>query len=84
MRIILIMNLWNLPKDKKARVSRLEPALSVSYQRRLGELGFREGDEVVCLRNTPFGGPRIYKVGDSVFSIARDVAENITVVEESK
>lgn len=73
------MTLWHLPRSRKARVIGTATRLSHSYRLRLEELGFRQGGEVTCLRKTPFGSPRIYLVGDSVFSLARDVAEQIEI-----
>jgi Fe2+ transport system protein FeoA len=73
------VTLWHLPRSRKARVIGTAPRLAHAYRLRLEELGFRKGGEVTCLRKTPFGSPRIYLVGDSVFSIARDVAEQIEI-----
>lgn len=48
-------------------------------QTRLSELGLDPGEIVQCLQSSPFGGPRIYRIGDSVFSIERALAENIEI-----
>ena len=74
------MTLWHLPRSRKARViGTAHSSFSLLIGLRLEELGFRQGGEVTCLRKTPFGSPRIYLVGDSVFSLARDVAEQIEI-----
>lgn len=79
MRIILNMVLWSLPRGLSAKVRELGNSLPSQYRVRLSELGFREGEIVQCLRWTPFGGPRIYQVGDSVFSLASDVATFVEI-----
>lgn len=51
----------------------LDPAL----KQRLMSLGFRKGEVVECIKKTPFGGPRIFKVGGAVVSLGRDLASEI-------
>jgi Fe2+ transport system protein FeoA len=80
MRIIIIMgNLWNLKVNQMAVVSGFSSSLTEAFQGRLSALGFRSGQKVFCLGETPFGGPRIFQIGDSVFSLACDLARGIVV-----
>ena len=73
------MKLWDLPPSTRATVKTIAAKLSPEYRKRLGELGLLDGETVECLRHTPFGGPRIYKIGDCVFSIARDIAAEVEI-----
>lgn len=68
------MNLWELPMGQLATLKGFSKDLPESYQNRLQDLGFEVGGSVFCERWTPFGGPRVYRVCDSVFSLAKDVA----------
>jgi Fe2+ transport system protein FeoA len=80
MRIIIIMgNLWNLKVNQSAVVSGFSTKLAESFVSRLSALGFRNGQKVLCLGETPFGGPRIFQIGDSVFSLAGDLATGIVI-----
>lgn len=62
-----------------ARVRSLLEPLQTEFQRRLRELGFREGSRVTCLRRTPLGGPRVYEVDGAVFSLEASLARHIEV-----
>ena len=76
------MNLWDLPQFSQASIKSYKDSIPGNYQLRLRELGFEEGERVTCLRSAPFGGPKVFKVGDSVFSLAKDVAEEIQVSDQ--
>lgn len=58
--------------------------LDVRLSQRLKELGVVEGREVFCIKVTPFGGPGIYRLGDSVISLDMDLAEKVQVYSEVK
>jgi Fe2+ transport system protein FeoA len=80
MRIIIIMgNLWNLKVNQRAVVSGFNSQLSEAFQGRLSALGFRHGQPVCCIGALPFGGPRIFQIGDSVFSLAGELACGIII-----
>jgi len=80
MRIIIIMgNLWSLKVNQSAVVSGFSASMAEVFVNRLSALGFRVGQKVLCLGVTPFGGPRIFQIGDSVFSLAGDLANGIVV-----
>ena len=55
------------------------PGLGAAERRRLGELGFCEGASVRFLRRAPFGGPHVYEVCGSVFSVESRLAAHIDV-----
>ena len=71
--------LWNLSPDQQATVKGIVDSCPELFKRRLGDLGFYPGECIVCLRRTPFGGPRVYQVGHSVFSLAEDIASFVLV-----
>ncbi len=73
------MKLWELQKDQAAYISGFIESVPKIYFNRLNELGFQIGVEVVCQRQSPFGGPKVYQIGDDVFSMAKDVASCVTV-----
>lgn len=61
------------------RVVGLRTGLEAAESRRLGELGFREGARVRFLRRAPFGGPHVYEVCGSVFSVEARLVSHIDV-----
>lgn len=73
------MTLWQLPEQGHAAITGFAQNLDERHQRRLRELGFDIQQTIVCLRAVPFGGPRVYQVGDSVISLAKDMASAILV-----
>jgi Fe2+ transport system protein FeoA len=78
------MNLWELPIGHLATLKSFSSDLPISYQVRLQDLGFEIGSAVFCERWTPFGGPRVYRVCDSVFSLAKDIATFVELSEVVK
>lgn len=69
------MTLWALSENQLARIQGFSNELPDSYRLRLRELGFEKAAEVICLRAAPFAGPKVFQIGDSVFSVAQDLAE---------
>jgi Fe2+ transport system protein FeoA len=78
------MTLWMLPEHQSAKVLGFTDLLPEEYRQRLREIGFEKETEVLCLRSTPFAGPKVFQIGDSVFSLARDLAEMVTLEERSE
>lgn len=72
-------DLWTLPINTRAQIKTICDSLPLDYQQRLFDLGFQEGRFIECIRHTPFQGPRIFKINDNVFSIAKDLANSIQV-----
>jgi ferrous iron transport protein A len=81
LRIILNMNLLELPVAVEKTIETLTDELREDFKTRLREIGFREGALVQCLRKTPFGGPGVYLVSGSVFSLDSALACHIRVQE---
>lgn len=73
------MSLLDLRPNDQATITSIHASMPDDYRLRLIELGFAEGERVTCVRLTPFAGPPVYKIGDSVFSIASDVAALVEV-----
>jgi ferrous iron transport protein A len=73
--------LWDLTPNQQALVKSIGLDCSELFKGRLGDLGFYPGERIICIRRTPFGGPRIYQVGASVFSLAEDIATAVLVDE---
>lgn len=68
------MTLWELRPGSVGIIQGIPESLEARFQDRLVELGFGAGQQVECLRKTAFGGPGVYRVGDSIFSLGSDVA----------
>lgn len=73
------MNLWNLNENESAEISSFGETMDIKYQTRLRELGFESSTPISCLKTSPFGGPRVYQIGDSVFSLTKDLASNVLI-----
>jgi Fe2+ transport system protein FeoA len=73
------MSLLNLSANTEALIQGFRDDLPPRVQCRLQELGFQEGQKVRCLRRIPFGGPNVFLVGDTVYSLGADVAAQVLV-----
>lgn len=71
--------LWDLSPHNAARIVEIQPHAEESYRNRLNDLGFLVGEAVTCVRRTPFQGPRVFKIGDSIFSLDRETALTVVV-----
>lgn len=77
------MNLWTLSEDAEALITSLSDDIPAPYRQRLAELGFHPHEKVTCVRRTPGGNPRLYRVGDCVYSLEKEIAVAIDVRELS-
>jgi len=75
------LNLWSLGENKEAHISSFCPTFQDQYRTRFIELGFREGECIRCMKITPFGGPRVYETGNTVFSISHEEASRIFLAQ---
>ncbi len=71
------LTLWSLKPLQTACIHMLRAVLTPEYRRRLEDFGFAPGKQIRCLQWTPLSGPRVYQVGDSVFSLDRELADAI-------
>jgi Fe2+ transport system protein FeoA len=79
--IINITTLWGLKEGSEAVISNLSESIPQRYRRRLRELGFHVDERVSCVRRTFAGGPRLYRVGNCVYSLESEIAGAIEINE---
>lgn len=77
------MKLAQVPLRTCCRILGFDEALNPSFRTRLRELGFCEGARVELIRKLPFGGPRVFRVADAVFSIEPEISGLINVESQS-
>ncbi|MFW8591904.1 FeoA family protein [Glaciecola sp. 2405UD65-10] len=73
------MTLWELSNKQQARVEKLHPDLAEGLQIRLSEMGFAAGEELTCMKRSPFSGPIVVQVQDCVYSLDKQLAQNIFI-----
>jgi len=75
------MTLWELSKKHHARIDKLHPALAEGLQVRLSEMGFAVGEILTCMKRSPFNGPMVVQVQDCVYSLDKQLAEQINIIQ---
>ena len=78
-----VMTLWTLKEKAVAVICGLSDSIPDRYRRRLRELGFHLDERVICVKWTFAGGPRLYRVGNCVYSLEKDIANAIEVKKEA-
>lgn len=73
------MSLWDLSENQFATISGFADHFSAPYQQRLKELGFEKNQDIYCLRKSRLQAACTYQIGDSVFSLAKDVAQSVII-----
>ncbi|MBT1451758.1 ferrous iron transport protein A [Glaciecola sp. XM2] len=73
------MTIWDLKKRTKAEITNLTSTLPTNLSMRLAEMGFIEGQIVHCMKRTPFSGPLVIQLQDCVYSIEKDLAQQVHV-----
>lgn len=76
------INLWDLKEKANAIICGLSDSIPDRYQRRLRELGFHVDERIVCVKWTFAGGPRLYRIGNCVYSLEKDIAHAIEIKNE--
>lgn len=72
------MKLWDLRVNQKAKVTKVN--LDCEQSRiRLNDLGFQEGQSLVCVQHTPLNGPRTFQITSGVFALESEVANFVEV-----
>ncbi len=71
--------LWDLKANQSAVVDTIDTQLTTSVISRLEEMGFSEGQGVLCIRRSPFKGPLVVQIGDCVYSLEQSVADKINL-----
>jgi ferrous iron transport protein A len=72
-------SLWNLSVQTTAIISAISENLDSKYRQRLADLGIVPGEQILCVRRTPFGGPKVFQLRESLFSFDKEISENILV-----
>lgn len=73
------VRLSDLRRGDDARVTALRDDLGPEVCRRLGDLGFRPGTAVQCLRRAPLGSPVVYCIGEVELCLRGDLAACVLV-----
>ena len=73
------MTLWDLKQGACATVDSFCSALQGEYRTRLSELGFHPGEQIACVLSPSLGAPKLYRVNNTVYSLADSVASLIKV-----
>ena len=71
------MSLWMLREKENGFVTTFDNRLKEGHATRLRDIGLEEGESVRCLKVLPFGGPRVFQIRDSVFSLEKAVAHKV-------
>jgi ferrous iron transport protein A len=71
------LTLADLPTGQRCVIDRLD--LPEDIARRLMELGFLPGNEVVPGRRAPGGGPRVFRVDGSEVALRKDTAARLYI-----
>ena len=74
-------NLLNLKPGEKGLVLRVEAEMGL--KRRLRDIGFINGAEVMLLHISPSGDPRAYKIKGAVIALRNIDAKNIIIRKKS-
>jgi Fe2+ transport system protein FeoA len=73
----LARTLADLPNGERCILDRLD--LPEDIGRRLMELGFLPGSEIIPARTAPGGGPRVYRVDGSEVALRRETAVRLYI-----
>ena len=80
-------SLWALAAGESAVIAGIAGIASIdghatdAISQRLIDIGFREGQNVMCLLKPGFGAPRVFAVGGATYSLDRATAERINTIE---
>jgi Fe2+ transport system protein FeoA len=74
--------LWDMNAGDTAELAGWSDALPQVYETRLLELGFRPGATVACVQRPRFGAPRIFRVGNAVFSLEDTIGCAVLIRQE--
>ncbi len=73
------MFLYDLKEGQKAKISAL--SAGAEFAARLRDMGFCEGEEILCVKKSAFKSPVLYRVKGSLFSLRKCDALKIGVVK---
>ncbi|RKQ35404.1 FeoA family protein [Kocuria tytonis] len=75
--------LCDVKPGEDACITLVEGALDPVVRRRLGALGFREGEQVTCLRRAPMGSPILFRVCGAEVCLRKEQARSVRVAEQT-
>lgn len=78
-----VITLWSLQENAEAVIRGLADSIPDRYRRRLRDLGFHVDERIVCVKRTFAGGPRLYRIGNCVYSLEKKIANAIEVKKEA-
>ena len=67
-------NLWMLKRDEQCQIVGFDSQLDSAIKARIDELGFRTGANILCTQAPRLGAPKLYRVGNAVYSLEKPVA----------
>ena len=70
-------DLWSLTEGEAGVLASFGADLADSWLRRLREVGFAPGERVTCVTAPRFGAPRVYRVGNTFFSVEDQIARQL-------
>ena len=71
--------LSELKKGEHAVIEKMDT--NGELRQRLMDMGFVEGTKIECVRISPAGDPKAYRIRGTVIAIRKEDAEKITVVK---
>lgn len=76
------MNLWDLKPKQSGSIVQIEK--SCTYSDRLTSYGFTIGQKATLLYKTAFSGPKVYLIGESIYSLSKELAYQIRIETDNK
>lgn len=73
-------SLWDLQPNEEGTI--LDIDLSSSEAERLKSYGFNQGQNAKYLYKTSMGGPRVYLLEDTVYSLSYEMASQVQIKKE--
>jgi ferrous iron transport protein A len=73
------MQLWELQAKHSAVVNAISDNVEDKLASRLAEMGFEPGQNVQCVRRSPFKGPMVVSLGGTVLALEQSIAELISL-----
>ena len=77
------VTLCDVRPGEDACIALVEDALDPVVRRRLGALGFREGEQVTCLRRAPMGSPILFRVCGAEVCLRKEQARSVRIGGQS-
>ena len=76
------MSLWSLSVGASASVSSVIGGTDNVAAQRLIDIGFRKGQSVSCLLQPGFGAPRVFALGNAIYSLDKETADLVILTDD--